>query len=168
MAELPFEGGYGELGIIGPYGSPKFTRTQASTHAAAMKDYMIATERGNISSEQESRCKLAIAFFAMTIAEAARFRSAENMVYNGGIDPAGVIPLLQKWVINSSVCDDKFPLGEIAIAGIHKQRPGKVWKGVIKNLERNTALAPTDAGLAGDSLGSNQLITSSPSSVLFQ
>src|SRR5262245_10374324 len=40
MAELPFEGGYGELGIIGAVGIPRFTRDQASAHVAAVKDYL--------------------------------------------------------------------------------------------------------------------------------
>ncbi|MGC1548889.1 MAG: ribosome-inactivating family protein, partial [Rhodanobacter sp.] len=51
--ELPFEGGYGELGISGSSGHPRFTRDQASMHTAAMKDYMLATASGGASSTQE-------------------------------------------------------------------------------------------------------------------
>lgn len=150
-AELPFEGGYGELGILNSSAHPQFTLEQASTHAAAMKDYMLAFAAGKATAELEKRCKLAFAFFAMTIAEAARFNNVEAMMYHGGINPAEVIPILQRWVINSSVRDDAFPSDAIAIAGIHEQRSGKVWKNLVANLEANPKLAPTDAELAGDS-----------------
>lgn len=152
FATLPFEAGYGALGIIGAVGLPRFTIDQASTHCRAMKDYMLAWANGPISAGQTAACKLAFAYFAMTIAEAARFHSVEAMMYRGGIDPAGVIPILQTWVINSSVRDKKFPPA-IAIAGVHEKRKSDIWKGVYQNLIDNPELAPTTTELAGGSAG---------------
>jgi hypothetical protein len=152
FATLPFEAGYGELGILKAVGLPRFTIDQASTHCRAMKEYMLAWASGPISAPQTEACKLAFAYFAMTIAEAARFRSVETMMYHGGIDPVGVIPVLQTWVINSSVRDARFP-ASIAIAGVHEKRKSDIWKGVYKNLTDNPDLAPTAEELAGDSPG---------------
>jgi hypothetical protein len=150
MQTLPFEGGYGALGIIGARDLERFQRAQASTHVAAMKEFMLAYAGGvNPGGEPERRCKLAFAFFAMTIAEAARFTAVETMMTHGGIDPPAVIPLLQSWVINSSVRDSQFPAIDIAVAGIHEQRSGKVWKGIVENLKTNQDLAPTLQELAG-------------------
>lgn len=152
FATLPFEAGYGALGIIGNVGLPRFTIDQASTHCRAMKEYMLAWAGGPISAEQTARCKLAFAYFAMTIAEAARFYNIEAMMYHGGIDPAGVIPILQTWVINSSVRNRRFP-AQIAIAGVHEKRKSDIWKGVYQNLIDNPELAPTTTELAGGSPG---------------
>ncbi|MFY9514506.1 MAG: ribosome-inactivating family protein [Rubrivivax sp.] len=150
LMTLPFEGGYGELGIIGAQGLDRFTRSQASAHVAAMKDGMRAYAAGGaVSADVERRCKLAFAFFAMTIAEAARFTAVETMMLHGGIDPPRVIPLLQSWVVKSSVCDASFPAVDIAVAGIHEQRSGKVWPLILDNLVKNPNDCPTVDDLAG-------------------
>jgi hypothetical protein len=151
MQTLPFEGGYGALGIIGASGLERFQRDQASRHVAAMKAFMLAYAGGvNPGGEKERSCKLAFAFFAMTIAEAARFKAVETMMVGDGIDPPGVIKLLQSWVINSSVRDSQFPAIDIAVAGIHEQRSGNVWKGIVENLQSNSGLAPSEDDLAGN------------------
>ncbi len=150
LRTLPFEGGYGQLGIIGATGIPRFQRNQASAHVQAMKDFMLAYAGGvNPGGSVEQRCKLAFAFFAMTIAEAARFTAVEAMMTHGGIDPPAVIPLLQSWVILSSVRDESFPAITVAVAGVHEQRKGKVWPAVMQNLWVNPQLAPTVDDLAG-------------------
>lgn len=155
---LPFEGGYGTLGIINNFGVENFKREHASRHVAAMKAYMLACAAGQSGATDATACKCAFAYFAMTIAEAARFSDVEALMDANGIPPAATIAALQRWVIDSSVKDSVFPTNRIAIAGVHEQRSGKIWKDLVENLKSHPNLGPSDDDLSGNSAATKQFL----------
>jgi len=147
LSTLDFESGYGALGLTTGYGGVRLTLDQCSTHTSAMKSFMLAGS--NPSLDQIDACKQAFIYFAITIGEAVRFNSIERMMCHNGADPAGVLPLLQRWVIDSSVQNEKFPGIGIAVAGIHEKRGSKLFNDAYDRLRGDAFLSPSKSDLEG-------------------
>jgi hypothetical protein len=146
LIDLPFESGYGALGITVDAGIPVFSINDASKYCNSIVNYIKESGSGSPSENTVKNCKIAIAYFAMTIGEAARFHEIETKFSTGVVDPAPLVPFLQRWVISSCVPDNVFPIHSIAVVGIPEVPRGDIISAVVNNaMQLSNHAPPVDA-----------------------
>ena len=138
--QTEFESGYGALGVSEGSGTPAFSLNDCSRHVSALKGY-VETAAEKRTEEQINNAKLAFAYFAMTVGESIRFRSICARLCIRSLDPSGVLPELQGWVVDSTVKESAFP-SRIAVYGIHEKTNSVLFKRAMEKMKTTPKLAP--------------------------